>query len=388
MHTKKNTSYAPITDAKKKASWEKTTSLTPVGQHALTSLQNWYTVHARALPWRMPPGSPQLPDPYAVLVSEIMLQQTTVQTAAPYYKAFLTRWPTVKALASASVEDVLHAWQGLGYYRRARSLHQTAHILCHKYNALFPKTFRQLVQLPGIGPYTAGALLSIAFRQPAAAVDGHIARIFARLLCLPHTGTHLLRRVTQHTASFVQHALHPGDYTQALMDLGTQLCTPQQPSCTQCPLKEACLSYRKKQQALFPKRLPKKKLPERYAHFFWVRQANTPKLFLQEEQEKLLHGLLRPLRSTFDDEKKPPLFPIKGSWEKLGTLQHTFTHFRLTLFVWHTTWQADGTDFPAQWPGKWIARQHIHAYPVSTLTKKVLALFDQNHSSKNPKNAA
>ena len=196
----------------------------------------WYDRHRRDLPWRARPGT--RPDPYCVWLSEIMLQQTTVAAAKGYFTRFIARWPILEALAAAELDEVLHAWQGLGYYARARNLHKCARVLVGEYGGRFPDSEQGLRALPGIGAYTAAAIAAIAFDRPATAVDGNVERVVARLFAvedpLPRAKTALYR-----LAAGLTPRLRPGDYAQAMMDLGATICTPRSPGCGRCPLSGA-----------------------------------------------------------------------------------------------------------------------------------------------------
>jgi len=328
----------------------------------IAQLLTWYAQHGRSLPWRTTPANP-----YHVLVSELMLHQTTIKTVLPYFHRFIKRWPTLKTLASASVEEVLHAWQGLGYYRRARALHQTACIILQQGGQL-PTEEAALRTLPGIGPYTAAALCSIAFQTPAAAVDGNVKRVFARLFCLSQTGPPLLTEVHTRSLAFVQHTPKPGDYTQALMDLGATVCTPTSPTCTVCPLQSFCQSAAHGTPSAFPMKPPKKPLPTRYGHFFWLQHKCSGHWWMEQEQERLLHGLFRPPRSAFTPTPQPPVFPLEAIWKHVGHVQHTFTHFKLSLDVWQGT-----TDHKTNAPATWVTPDTLQDLALSTLTRKALS---------------
>src|SRR5207302_9543863 len=197
----------------------------------------WYDRHRRKLPWRAPPG--EAPDPYRVWLSEIMLQQTTVKTVAPYFMRFVARWPDVRALAAAPLEDVLKLWAGLGYYARARNLHACAQAVVAHHGGRFPATEAELAALPGIGPYTAAAIAAIAFDAPAAAVDGNVERVVARLYAVAAELPAAKAEIRRLTARLVPPE-RAGDFAQALMDLGATICTPKKPACALCPWMGSC----------------------------------------------------------------------------------------------------------------------------------------------------
>src|SRR3954465_8164953 len=198
----------------------------------------WYDRHRRILPWRAGPG--ETPDPYRVWLSEIMLQQTTVKTVAPYYARFLERFPTVEQLAKAPLDDVLKAWAGLGYYARGRNLHACAQAVVERHGGRFPTTVGALSALPGVGPYTAAAIAAIAFDEPATPVDGNIERVIARLFAVEDELPGAKPRIRRLAADLTP-ARRAGDFAQAMMDLGATLCTPKKPACGLCPLNENCM---------------------------------------------------------------------------------------------------------------------------------------------------
>ncbi len=326
----------------------------------------WYDLYARCLPWRNR-GAPQ--DPYQVWISEIMLQQTTVATVIPYFERFITRWPTLESLAGAEEADLLHSWQGLGYYSRARSLHRCAQILL-ALGGTFPQTEDDLLKLPGIGPYTAAALLTIAFEKKAVALDGNIIRVLSRWALLEGTGESLKKK-----AYLVGETLLPsqrlGDYTQALMDLGATVCTPQKPVCSLCPVIEGCRAFSQGRSQEFPQAIARKPVPYKYADVFWIEREEDGFFFLQKETKSLLKGLFRFPFSDFQEVKRPsPLFPLKGEWALLmPQVRHTFTHFKLILDVWH---MRSSPDVPFPLEGVWVHPRTFPEIAFSTLMKKIL----------------
>lgn len=234
-------------------------SVVPEVKHA-QALLAWYDRHRRRLPWRALAG--QVPDPYRVWLSEIMLQQTTVKTVGPYFEAFLARWPTVDAMARSDEEDILKAWAGLGYYSRARNLHACARLVSGKLGGRFPDTVEGLRQLPGVGAYTAAAVAAIAFNRRAAVVDGNVERVVTRLEALetplPQAKPAIAAIVDGLTPSD-----RPGDFAQAMMDLGAMICTPKRPACGVCPYAPFCSARREGTQENFPRKAPKAKRPLR-----------------------------------------------------------------------------------------------------------------------------
>ncbi|MEP4803224.1 MAG: A/G-specific adenine glycosylase, partial [Hyphomicrobiales bacterium] len=247
-------------------------------------LLNWYDKHGRELPWRVRPidGTQAPTDPYSVWLSEIMLQQTTVVAVKPYYENFLKLWPTIADLAEAEDEAVMVAWAGLGYYSRARNLLKCARIIVSEHDGAFPETAADLKQLPGIGPYTSAAIASIAFRDPAAVVDGNVERVVTRLLSIK-TPLPEAKEIVRHALLPIIPTNRPGDLAQAFMDLGATLCSPKRPACSLCPLNENCSAFAEGKQELFPVKLPKKKKPTRRgAAFVLIRDSKY--IWLQKRQ--------------------------------------------------------------------------------------------------------
>ena len=304
--------------------------------HPAELLLDWYDAHARSLPWRATPD--ETPEPYHVWLSEIMLQQTTVTTVKPYFEKFLTLFPTVLDLAAAEDDAVMAAWAGLGYYSRARNLLKCARLVVADYGGQFPDTEDALLKLPGIGPYTAAAIAAIAFNRPAAPVDGNIERVLARLFDL-HTPLPALKAdIKEQNQKLVPQA-RPGDFAQAMMDLGATLCTPKRPDCLICPWREICQARAKGTAELLPKKAPKKPKPERSGTVFWLENQNGAVLMARRPDKGLLGGM-RVFPSTGWDAPNNSTLPdslpaeMQKAWTKLDAeVAHVFTHFRLTLTV-------------------------------------------------------
>ena len=300
------------------------------------SLLDWYDRHRRAMPWRAPPGT--VADPYHVWLSEIMLQQTTVVTVGPYFLDFVTRWPTVGDLATASLDDVLHAWQGLGYYARARNLHKCAVVVARELDGRFPATEAELRELPGIGPYTAAAIAAIAFGRPATVVDGNVERVIARLrgveTPLPAAKPELTRLAGELTPGE-----RPGDYAQAVMDLGATVCTPRNPACGRCPWEGACVAAASGDTERLPRKLPKKERPTRRGVAFWAVRGDGSVLLRRRPETGLLGGMMEVPSTDWREarwtaESAIAHAPVAAEWRSLaGMVRHTFTHFHLELTV-------------------------------------------------------
>ncbi|PHR22943.1 MAG: A/G-specific adenine glycosylase [Hoeflea sp.] len=334
----------------------------------------WYDRHARALPWRISPSERDhgvVADPYRVWLSEIMLQQTTVQAVKPYFENFATRWPTVEDLAAADTEDVMKAWAGLGYYSRARNLKKCADVVAAEHGGRFPKTEEGLRSLPGIGPYTAAAIAAIAFDQPAAVVDGNIERVFTRLFeidtPLPSAKSEIRAVVGEATPED-----RPGDFAQALMDLGATICTPKRPACALCPINELCQARRSGKQEQFPVKLPKKAKPVRLGAAFVAERPDEAVLLVKRPDKGLLGGMTGVPTSNWtvraDGETGTNAAPFKGEWRSKGVISHVFTHFELRLEVFHAV-----VTNPPDHPGWWSDRDSLPGEALPTVMKKALS---------------
>lgn len=294
-----------------------------------SALLKWYDANARVLPWRAPPGTQPM-EPYKVWLSEIMLQQTTVATVIAYFNKFIRLWPTVQALAAAPVEDVLKEWAGLGYYARARNLHKCATVVAAQGG--FPKTEAELLALPGIGPYTAAAIASIAFGQPATIVDGNVERVITRIFRL-EMPLPAVKPDIRALAQSLTPTRRPGDYAQAIMDLGATLCTPTSPDCRACPWKSGCAAHAAGDAATFPRKLAKPEKPTRYGIAYWL--AAEGHVWLERRPDKgLLGGMVGLPTSDWTTALARHAPPVVTDWQRLeGGVTHVFTHFRLELVV-------------------------------------------------------
>jgi A/G-specific adenine glycosylase len=343
------------------------------------SLLAWYDRHRRRLPWRAEPG--EIPDPYRVWLSEIMLQQTTVPAVAPYFLRFIERWPTVFDLAAAPLEEVLTEWAGLGYYARARNLHACARAVVEEHGGRFPDSAEALARLPGIGPYTAGAIAAIAFNRRAAAVDGNAERVLARLFeiraPLPQSKAELRRRAEE----LVPDA-RPGDFAQALMDLGATVCTPASPRCMVCPWQEACCARAAGDPESLPVKAARGVKPVRRGVAFWAMREDGAVLLRRRPERGLLGGMAE-VPSTewrsaaWTPEEALSSAPFAADWRALpGGVVHVFTHFRLELSVLAAR-APDGAQ-PAQ--GYWCPVERLGEEPLPSLMRKVV-----EHGFKSPR---
>jgi A/G-specific adenine glycosylase len=310
----------------------------PAAKSAPTAraLLGWYDRHRRRLPWRALPG--ETPDPYAVWLSEIMLQQTTVAAVKGYYETFLRRWPTVAALAAAPSGDVMAAWAGLGYYARARNLHACAKAVVADHGGVFPDTEEGLLTLPGVGPYTAAAIAAIAFDRKATVVDGNVERVMARVFAVldPLPGS---KAILKDHAATLTPASRGGDYAQAVMDLGATICTPRSPACAICPWSDPCRARAQGIQETLPMKAPKAKVPTRHGIAFWMVRKDGAVLLRRRPAKGLLGGMMEipstPWRAeTWTIDEATPAAPAAAAWTLLpGGVSHTFTHFHLELKV-------------------------------------------------------
>jgi A/G-specific adenine glycosylase len=351
---------------------------------AASDLLDWYDRHRRDLPWRAAAGATA--DPYRVWLSEIMLQQTTVTAVAPYFGRFIARWPTVQALAAAALDDVLKSWAGLGYYARARNLHACARTVVQDFRGGFPSTEAELAELPGIGPYTAAAIAAIAFGARSAAVDGNVERVVARLFALEQELPAAKPQIRNLAAGLVP-PRRPGDFAQAMMDLGATICTPRRPACALCPWMQACCARRRGDQATFPRRARKPQRRLRRGAAFVALRADGCVLMRARPPKGLLGGMTEVPTTQwthdFDAEEAllhaPRLPRAQPKWRRLpGVVRHVFTHFPLELAVYHAR-VALGAIAPAG--ARWIPLAELGGEALPSLMRKVVAhaLGDSRH---------
>lgn len=297
-------------------------------------LLDWYAGAARDLPWRVGPAARAKgikPDPYRVWLAEIMLQQTTVPHATRYFHTFTQRWPSVEALAAADDAEIMGAWAGLGYYARARNLLKCARQVAEI--GQWPDTVDGLRALPGIGPYTAGAIAALAFGRRAAAVDGNVDRVFARLMALKGDWKTEKVRLKTVVEDLVPDA-RPAEFAEALMDLGATICTPKSPNCLLCPVSAYCLGRAEgapEQYPIKPKKTPK---PHRVGHVYVLRGADRTVLTETRPERGLLGGMMGLPTSDWAEALPPTEFPEPVDWQEIGEVRHVFTHFSLALSVW------------------------------------------------------
>ncbi|WP_299371616.1 A/G-specific adenine glycosylase [uncultured Tateyamaria sp.] len=335
-------------------------------------LLDWYDVHARQMPWRVSPADKKAgmrPDPYAVWMSEIMLQQTTVAAVTAYFQRFMARWPTVADLAAAQDADVMGEWAGLGYYARARNLLKCARAVVADHGGAFPADHAALLNLPGIGPYTAAAISSIAFDLPFTVVDGNVERVMARL-----HDEHTLLPGAKPTLTAQAEALtpqaRPGDYAQAVMDLGATICTPRNPACGICPWRAPCLARARGTAPALPKKTPKKAKPIRHGTVYLAQRSDGAWLLETRPDSGLLGGMLGWPGSDWVDASapRPTAPPMDAAWTQLpGEVRHTFTHFHLILDVMVA-------QVPMSAPGTFLPRDRFRPSDLPTVMRKAFDL--------------
>jgi len=307
----------------------------------------WYDANARDLPWRVRPAAwraGERADPYRVWLSEVMLQQTTVPHATPYFLKFIARWPTVGDLAAEADGEVMAAWAGLGYYARARNLLACARAVAADHAGLFPDTEEGLRALPGLGAYTAAAVGAIAFDRPANVVDGNVERVMARLFAVEAPIPAAKPEVKDLAASLVRDD-RPGDWAQALMDLGATICRPKQPLCDRCPVAEHCAALATGAPETYPRRSAKAERPHRYGVAYVLTRGDAVAL-VRRPPKGLLGGMLalptsdwRPTR--WSEAEALASAPASADWRSVGEVEHGFTHFTLTLQLLRADGDAD-----------------------------------------------
>lgn len=337
----------------------------------------WYDRHHRRLPWRVAPPDHAVgvrADPYRVWLSEVMLQQTTVAAVKSYFEAFTLRWPTVTDLAAADEQDVMKAWAGLGYYSRARNLKACAGTVARDFAGRFPDTEEALRALPGVGPYTAAAIAAIAFDRPATVVDGNVERVVARLFeiaePMPGGKTEIRARAATLTPTH-----RPGDYAQAVMDLGATICTPKKPACALCPWTSSCAARAAGSPEIYPVRAAKTVRPTRRGVAFVAVRADGAVLLRRRPPKGLLGGMSEPPGSPWGPAEiraaDLDATPFPGRWRRVsGHVEHVFTHFRLELTVMRGDVAATTPPPEGAW---WSAPDALSGEALPTVFRKAIA---------------
>ncbi|MBD2741791.1 A/G-specific adenine glycosylase [Coleofasciculus sp. FACHB-1120] len=344
------------------------------------SLLAWYSQNGRDLPWR------HHPDPYAIWVSEIMLQQTQVKTVIPYYQRWLAQFPTIETLAAADLQQVLKTWQGLGYYARARNLHKASQEIIQRHNGIFPTNLSDVLALAGIGRTTAGGILSAAFNQPVAILDGNVKRVLARLVALPVPPTKATKPLWQLSESLLD-PQQPRDFNQALMDLGATICTPHNPACNRCPWMFHCRAYNLNIQSTLPMRETSSPIPHKNIGVAVIWNDQKEILIDRRPQNGLLGGLwefpggkLEP-GETIEECIKREIQEELGIEIEVGkhliTIDHTYTHFRVTLNVHHCR-HLTGIPQPIESDEiRWVTLDEIDQFPFPKANVQIIDALRQ-----------
>jgi len=354
----------------------------------------WYDEFGRDLPWRTRGAHP---NPYVVWISEIMLQQTTVKTVIPYFYRFMEQFPDVQSLAAADIDDVFLMWQGLGYYARARKMHECAQVLTKKYGGKFPKTREELLKLPGVGPYTAASISSLAFNKREAVIDGNVVRVISRVYGIRESTAESMPDTAESMPDIIEKAeyLMPkkraADYTSAIMDLGATVCTPKNPSCSSCPFETYCIARHENTVDSIPL-IEKIQKINKIGKLFWIENEEGC-VFIRKRTEKgLLSGLTEfPWAAIEGDLENlnSILFPIEVDWENTGIhVKHIFTHINLTLYVYRTKVKGESqialfNKFSGTGGGiGFVSKEEFQNYPFSTLMKKVISKAEEETAGK------
>jgi len=343
-------------------------------------LVRWYHKNQRQLPWR------QTSDPFCIWVSEVMLQQTQVKTVVPYYLKFLERFPDIASLAEADLQDVLKTWEGLGYYARARNLQRAAKIVLERYGGEVPAARQEFRKLPGVGPYIASAVLSIAYGLPYAVVDGNVKRVLSRLylIDLPVNKTATLKTFEQ-VATKLLHTRRPGIFNQAIMELGAVVCRALNPLCNTCPLIESCRAYNSQQVACYPKRIRKKPVPT-YHIAVGVVYKKDRVLITRRKSEGLLGGLWEFPGGKVGDKENAQQTCIREIKEEVNLIveidsfitrvRHAYTHFKVVIDVFRCRYVSGRVRLKGPVDYRWIRRSEIDAYPFPKANLKFVPLLE------------
>ncbi|MBD2042559.1 A/G-specific adenine glycosylase [Microcoleus sp. FACHB-672] len=344
------------------------------------SLLLWYNYSHRNLPWRL------TPEPYKIWVSEIMLQQTQVKTVIPYYERWLAKFPSIEHLAAVDLQDVLKAWQGLGYYARARNLHKASQEIVDHHGGVFPHRLEEVLALPGIGRTTAGGILSLAFNLPVAILDGNVKRVLARLMALPVPPAKANKQLWQMSETLLDPE-NPRDFNQALMDLGATICTPHNPACLLCPWQSHCEAYNLGMQSELPMREVSAPIPHKIIGVAVIWNDERKILIDKRRQTGLLGGLWEfpggkveegeTLEACIQREIQEELAIDIEVGEHLITIEHAYTHFRVTLNVYHCR-HLSGIPQPLECDEiRWVTLDEIDQYPFPTANVKIIEALRQ-----------
>jgi A/G-specific adenine glycosylase len=336
----------------------------------------WYDRHHRELPWRVSPkmrAKGKVADPYHIWLSEVMLQQTTVQAVKAYFEKFLGLWPTVADLAAAETEDVMKAWAGLGYYARARNLKKCAEAVVASHGGVFPRTVEGLRDLPGIGDYTSAAVAAIAFDQRALVMDGNVERVVSRLFAVDEALPGAKPVLKAHLDTLTPRE-RPGDFAQAMMDLGATICTPKRPACSLCPWREHCHALLTDDPERFPLKAAKKEKPVRVGAAFVAIDEEARVLLRKRIESGLLGGMTEVPTTGWtasrDGETGVAAAPFAAEWQPAGVIVHVFTHFELRLSVYRAEVLSKNA---ADGDGWWEPIINLDGEALPTVMKKAIA---------------
>ncbi len=347
------------------------------------NLLGWYHENHRPLPWR------QTDDPYHIWVSEVMLQQTQVNTVIPYYERFLACFPDIETLAGADLQDVLKIWEGLGYYARARNLHRAAQMVVTDSNGTIPSAIEEFRKFPGVGEYIAAAVMSIAFHQPHAVVDGNVKRVLARLLCLDvavnETGT---RKVFRIESEKLLDPLNSGEFNQGMMDLGARICTPARPDCAACPISTHCCAYHRKEIRRYPKRSPARSIPE-YHIATGVVYKRGKVLITRRQPEGLLGGLWEFPGGKVDEGETQEEACVREIKEEanltvsvrsyLTRVRHAYSHFRIEMDVYECDYTSGRVKLNGPVDFRWVSLSQLDQFPFPKANLKFIPLLQRTH---------
>lgn len=337
----------------------------------------WYDTHRREMPWRAEHG--ESPNPYHVWLSEIMLQQTLVAAVKSYFIKFTQKWPQISDLANAPQEEVMKEWAGLGYYARARNLHKCAQIITSEYESIFPQSEKQLRDLPGIGEYTSASISAIAFNKPANVVDGNIERIMARYFNVQEKLPAAKKTLKKYAAALSENRTdRPGDYAQALMDIGATICTPKSPKCMICPIHDNCHARKVGSPENLPLRTKNKNKPQRHGQIFWIENKKQQILLEKRHVNRMLGGMMGFPTSDWDNKTAPDRMPafleeIHSADIKNIEVKHSFTHFDLLLSAKKAELIGEIKNVPENYI--WVSIKELENIGFPTVFKKFYKLM-------------
>lgn len=349
-------------------------------KHFHSYLLTWYQIYQRKLPWR------NTKDPYRIWISEVMLQQTQVNTVIPYYKKFLKSFPTLKDLAQSNLDYVLKIWEGLGYYARARNLHKAAKFILHKYDGIIPNTFDEFRKLSGVGDYIASAVQSIVFGNPYAVVDGNVKRVLSRLFSIKNPVNHSVsRKIFQEKADYLLDLENPGNVNQAMMELGALICTPRNPDCGTCPVQQFCIAYKNNRVSEYPKRIKKKSVPT-YHIVTGVVYKNGKILITRRKPEGLLGGLWEFPGGKLKKGEDTKTACIREIREETGIIaeidnhitqvKHAYTHFKIIMDVFCCKYISGKIHLNGPIDFRWVKLNEINDFAFPKANHKFIHLLD------------